>query len=78
MMCLFSRCSYNSEEFSVVCNINHTPLLVSAGRSFKCMAKNKGPRTVPWGMPDVTGCSVEELWLNVTYCCVLSRINIRC
>src|SRR6056300_1027018 len=41
---------------------------IASGRSFIKMRNNIGPKTVPWGTPDLTGDQLEHVPLTTTRC----------
>ena len=46
----------------------HVLDLVKSGRSFTYRTNNKGPRTDPCGIPDVTLCQFDSFPFTVTFC----------
>ena len=42
--------------------------LVNSGRSFTYRTSNKGPRTDPCGIPDVTLCQFDSFPFTATFC----------
>ena len=42
--------------------------LVKSGRSFTYRTNNKGPRTDPCGIPDVTLCQFDSFPFTATFC----------
>ena len=42
--------------------------LVRSGKSFMYNTKNRGPRTVPCGIPDVTSCQFDSFPFTATFC----------
>ena len=44
--------------------------LTSLGRSFMNIINSIGPRTLPWGIPDITSAK-SDMSLRITLCCLL-------
>ena len=53
--------------------IDTLALLRASGRSLIKIEKSKGPRWLPWGMPDSTWIMLESLLLKNTLCVLLDR-----
>ena len=52
--------------------------LVQSGRSFTYRTNNKGPRTDPGGIPDITLCQFDSFPFTATFChlFVMSASNL--
>ena len=50
-------------------------LLEAFGKSLIYNKNNRGPKTDPWGTPQVIGNEEEEWPLTVTYCFLSNRIE---
>ena len=50
-------------------------LLKVSGMSFVKIEKSKGPKQLPWGIPDSNWIMFERLPLKNTLCALLDKIN---
>ena len=47
--------------------------LTSLGRSFMNIINSIGPRSLPWGIPDMTSAQSDVSLLRITLCCLLFK-----